>query len=83
MVSLIFLIFDVELVILYPIIVFKSEIITNITLISFSLFIVFIVGGLALEWGRAKLDWFIYQKYASENGKSQLCFQNKSFSPQS
>nr|YP_010400267.1 NADH dehydrogenase subunit 3 [Tenguella granulata]UQS75966.1 NADH dehydrogenase subunit 3 [Tenguella granulata] len=55
--AIIFLIFDVEIVLLFPILVSMSSILSKAVMISLFVFLVILILGLFHEWNEGSLDW--------------------------
>nr|QUL61408.1 NADH dehydrogenase subunit 3 [Chicoreus asianus] len=55
--AIIFLIFDVEIVLLFPILVSMSNSFSLTTVFSLFIFLVILIGGLFHEWNEGSLDW--------------------------
>ncbi len=58
LVRIIFLIFDVEVILLFP---YFTNLINSVNLISILIFVIFLVvlmGGFIIEWGLNQLNWY-------------------------
>nr|YP_010400254.1 NADH dehydrogenase subunit 3 [Drupella margariticola]UQS75953.1 NADH dehydrogenase subunit 3 [Drupella margariticola] len=55
--AIIFLIFDVEIVLLLPILVSMSTIFSKAVMLSLFIFLVILILGLFHEWNEGSLDW--------------------------
>nr|YP_010985483.1 NADH dehydrogenase subunit 3 [Unedogemmula leucotropis]WOK81727.1 NADH dehydrogenase subunit 3 [Unedogemmula leucotropis] len=55
--AIIFLIFDVEIVLLFPILVSMTSSISISLMLSFFMFLVILIVGLFHEWNEGSLDW--------------------------
>nr|YP_010936455.1 NADH dehydrogenase subunit 3 [Morula spinosa]WKW54908.1 NADH dehydrogenase subunit 3 [Morula spinosa] len=55
--AIIFLIFDVEIVLLLPILVSMSSILSGAVVVSLFVFLVILIVGLFHEWNEGSLDW--------------------------
>nr|YP_635821.1 NADH dehydrogenase subunit 3 [Lophiotoma cerithiformis]ABB72498.1 NADH dehydrogenase subunit 3 [Lophiotoma cerithiformis] len=55
--AIIFLIFDVEIVLLFPILVSMTSSISVSLMMSFFMFLVILIVGLFHEWNEGSLDW--------------------------
>nr|QHD26803.1 NADH dehydrogenase subunit 3 [Murex trapa] len=55
--AIIFLIFDVEIVLLFPILVSMGSSFSLTTMFSLFIFLAVLIGGLFHEWNEGSLDW--------------------------